>query len=207
MMPLNSGQWRGRCNPVTAYRVRTWHRRMRSLSPGRRPGLGALAVLALVAGCNRGHTRPPTSTIASTATVVTAGPVPSPFQVASLSCTAGHANPVTVRALFEVEGRATVGSLWALVFADHPFAAVHQVKIAWHMTGTGPLHLSASNLDTGQVVAPWNGPEPHSSSSWHRPGDEWGTVWVFPAAGCWRITAARSNTSGSITMTVIGPPE
>ena len=166
-----------------------------------------MAVVALVAGCTGGHTRPPASTTASSATDVTAGPVPSPFHVAALSCTAGHANPVTVRALFEIEGRATVGSLWALVFADHPFVAAQQVKIAWHMTGTGSLRLSASNLDTGRVVAPWNGPEPHSSSSWHRPGDEWGTVWVFPSGGCWRITAARSNTSGSITVTVIGPPE
>ncbi len=72
--------------------------------------LGALAGLALV-GCTGGHTRPPTPTTASAATVLTAGPVASPFQIASLPCTAGHANPVTVRALFEVEGQATVGGL------------------------------------------------------------------------------------------------
>jgi hypothetical protein len=119
-------------------------------------------------------------------------------------CSAGHPDEVVAHGLIEIQGDAGPASLWALVFHDHPFVVGEQVKIAWHMTGTGPLRLSASNLDTGKVVAPWNGPDAHSSSSWHRPGDEWGSVWVFPSAGCWRITAARSNVTGSLTVTVDG---
>jgi hypothetical protein len=167
----------------------------------------ALVSVIVVAGCTGGRTRSAAPTTAPQATVITAGSLPSPFPVAALGCSAGHLNPVIVHALFEIPGRASSATLWALAFADHPFVAAREVKIAWRMTGVGPLHLSATNLDTRQTVAPLYGAEPHTSSSWHRPGDEWGSVWVFPAQGCWRITAARSIGTGSITVTVTQPPE
>jgi hypothetical protein len=176
--------------------------------PSRPSRIVAVAGAALVAAaCSGDRTRPTTSTTEAAATVITAGPVPSPFPVVSLACSAGHPDEVVAHGLIELKGDAGPASLWALVFHDHPFVVSEQVKIAWHMTGTGPLRLSASNLDTGKVVAPWNGPDAHSSSSWHRPGEEWGSVWVFPSAGCWRITAARSNVTGSLTVTVNGLPE
>ena len=39
------------------------------------------------------------------------------------------------------------------------------------MVATGP---------GGRTLRPVWGPEPHSGSSYHRPGDEWGTGWTFP---------------------------
>jgi hypothetical protein len=114
-------------------------------------------------------------------------------------------NPV--HALFEIPGRASSATLWALSFNDYPFVVGREVKIAWRMTGVGPLSLSATSLDSHQTVAPLHGAEEHTSSSWHRPGDEWGSVWVFPTQGCWRLTAARSIGTGSITVMVTQPPE
>jgi hypothetical protein len=124
-----------------------------------------------------------------------------------LGCSAGHLNPEIVHALFEIPGRASSATLWALAFNDHPFVAGQEVKIVWRMTGVGPLSLSGTNLDTGQKVGPLRGAEPHMSSTWRRPGDEWGSVWVFPTQGCWRLTATRSIGDGSITVTVSQPPE
>jgi hypothetical protein len=112
-----------------------------------------------------------------------------------------------VHALFEIRGRASSATLWALVFNDYPFVAGQEVKIAWRMTGVGPLSLAATNLATRQKAVPLRGAEPHISSTWHRPGDEWGSVWVFPAQGCWRLTAVRSIGNGSITVTVTQPPQ
>jgi hypothetical protein len=167
------------------------------------------ATVTLLAACTRTHAAPQRSASAAapSITAITAGPVPSPFPVASIGCSAGHPNPVIVHGLFEVKGAATGATLWALVFADHPFVAARQVKIAWHMTGDGPPQMSATNLDTGQRVAPASGPGEHTSSSWHRPGGEWGSTWLFPSPGCWRITMATSTGTGSITVTVTQPPK
>jgi hypothetical protein len=176
-----------------------------------RPAILLVTTVVLVAGCAGGHEhagRPAPSTVpVPVPTVITVGAIPSPFPVVSLACAAGDPNPVAAHALFEIEGHAVGGTLWALVFDDHPFTVAHQVKIAWRMSGSGPLRLSATNLDTHQTVPAWTGPDPHSSSSWHRPGDEWGSSWVFPTAGCWQITASRTTVTGAVTVTVNGLSE
>jgi hypothetical protein len=46
------------------------------------------------------------------------------------------------------------------------------------------------------------GPERHSASSYHRPGDEWGTGFRFETAGCWHIHLARTDTSGDVWLEV-----
>ena len=107
----------------------------------------------------------------------------------------GRARPDLRRAqpIFEVVGQATGMRLGALVFDAAPLPRGREVKIAWHITGAGPVQLSATNLDDGQVTVPTSGPDSHSSSSWHRPGDEWGSLWAFPSQGCWRITGDQAN--------------
>jgi hypothetical protein len=167
----------------------------------------ALAAAAVASGCTGSRARPAPSTTAPPSKVITAGSVPSPFPVVSLSCSTGRPNFVRAAPLSEVRGQSPAAGLWALVFDNAPFTVGRPVKIAWHMTGTGPLRVSATNLDTGRVVGPFDGPDFHSSSSWHRPGDEWGSVWVFPSPGCWRVTAARATGTGSVTLSVMGPPE
>jgi hypothetical protein len=46
------------------------------------------------------------------------------------------------------------------------------------------------------------GPEAHLASSYHRPGDEWGTGFEFDASGCWHIHLARRDASGDVWFTV-----
>jgi len=46
---------------------------------------------------------------------------------------------------------------------------------------------------TGREVRPKWGPELHGSSSFHRPGDEWGTGFVFPSAGRWDLHLSREG--------------
>ena len=168
---------------------------------------GSIFAATLIAtACTGAHGIQRTSPTASV-TVVTVTVPPSRYRSAHGACTAATAPiPGEAHGIFEVAGNATGGSLWALVFADAPFVAARQVKIAWRMTGVGPLMLSATNLNRAATVGPFNSPDAHSSSSWNRPGGEWGSVWVFPSAGCWRITATRENVSGNVTFMVITPP-
>ncbi|MET7747360.1 hypothetical protein [Micromonospora sp. NPDC005367] len=79
--------------------------------------------------------------------------------------------------------------------------AGRELKVVWRMTGSGDFAISATGPE-GQVVKPVWGPEPHDSSNWERPGDEWGTGWVFPGAGCWTINATRTVGSGSLVLRV-----
>jgi hypothetical protein len=66
------------------------------------------------------------------------------------------------------------------------------VKIVWRMTGTGALHLSAVSPAGRTVPVQW-GPDWHLSSSFHRPGEEWGAGYRFASAGCWRLHAQRAT--------------
>jgi hypothetical protein len=86
--------------------------------------------------------------------------------------------------------------LWALFFAPKAIAG-QEIKVAWRMTGTGDFTMTATGPDGTKVNPSW-GPEPHSGSTFQRPGDEWGTGWVFPSPGCWTLDARR--TSGTAQM-------
>jgi hypothetical protein len=71
------------------------------------------------------------------------------------------------------------------------------------MTGSGDLAISATGPN-GTVVEPIWGPERHGGSTWERPGDEWGTGWIFPSPGCWTVNAKRTGGSGYLVMRVQG---
>jgi hypothetical protein len=102
------------------------------------------------------------------------------------------------------------GELWALFFtvgqrdwedlAAPVFrrAAGKPFKIAWSMNGDGPLQLVATTA-TGESVAPQVPPSMHGGI-WR--GEEWGSGFVFPHAGCWRLSATRGNMSGYIDIEV-----
>jgi hypothetical protein len=43
------------------------------------------------------------------------------------------------------------------------------------------------------------------ASSWgalNPPGDDYGSGWMFPKPGCWRIHAARDNVAGDVWFQV-----
>lgn len=93
-------------------------------------------------------------------------------------------------------------SLWALLQPSvWPLRADTLVKIVWRMTGDGGLSLVAVGPD-GSHLAPQDGPRTHSGSNWDRPGDEWGSLFVFPVAGCWDLHASRADIAGDIQLLV-----
>jgi hypothetical protein len=100
------------------------------------------------------------------------------------------------------------GSLWALYFPTTDGAtyvrARHEAKIVVRMTGSGDLTILAEG-PAGATVKPVWGPEGHGGSTWTRPGDEWGTGWNFPTAGCWTVRATRADGStGDLNILVGG---
>lgn len=71
-------------------------------------------------------------------------------------------------------------------------------KIVWRATGDGPFSVSAVGPG-GRVETPYS-QEQHSGSEWRRPGQEWGTGWEIPRAGCWTFTARRGDASAVISV-------
>lgn len=98
----------------------------------------------------------------------------------------------------EVQGRYSRGSLWALFYHRQ---AGQPVKTLWRATGRGDLRLRAVG-PAGQIIRPRWGPEPHSASSWQRPGDEWGAGWLVPVPGRWTfiVTRGHGDTTGTLTV-------
>jgi len=103
----------------------------------------------------------------------------------------------------EVQGTATHAELWALIHSTTgvPPVANSLVKIIWRMTGSGSFTVVALGPH-GMKVPPSQGPSAHLGSSWNRPGDEWGTVFYFPVAGCWDFHATRDTSSGDVWLVV-----
>ena len=104
----------------------------------------------------------------------------------------------------EVRGVTTRGvKLWALLFYHPPATSDSDVKIVIKMTGSGAFHIRAVGPAWTIVKHTWI--EPHTGSNWNHPGDEWGTGWRFPSAGCWRLHATRRQASGDISLQVVAP--
>jgi len=96
------------------------------------------------------------------------------------------------------------GAAWSdpsYAYAVFTGLARNQVKIAWGMKGNGRFVVKAVGPD-GQRLRPVWGPEKHTGGNWIHPGGEWGTGWVFPAAGCWRLHAVRRHRSGDVWLSL-----
>jgi hypothetical protein len=115
-------------------------------------------------------------------------------------------------AIGEVFGTALGGRLWALFFhgtwASRDSAVIDgvvgkDVKIVFRMTGVGDFSVEAVGPD-GTARAPVSGPTHHPSSTWTRPGSEWGTQFVFGQPGCWRIHATHGDVAGDVWLSVTG---
>jgi hypothetical protein len=172
--------------------------------------VGAVALLlGALAACRSSTASPPGSTRASPAAQTTS-------TSATASTTAGlplaefagqpaggpDCQPASPIAGAEVMGTAPGGSLYGLLFAGEPPVVVagQQVKIVWRMTGTGALTASAHSGDTAAQLT--FGPEAHGGSNYVRPGDEWGTGWIFPTPGCWDVHLARGTLDGHVWLQV-----
>jgi len=101
----------------------------------------------------------------------------------------------------EVQGSASPGiSLWGLT-GGQPLSAGAQIKIVWRMTGVGPLVVTPVAPDGHSRSLAW-GPAYHLSSSYHRPGQEWGTGFMFDQPGCWHIELSRTIGRGDVYLQV-----
>lgn len=123
----------------------------------------------------------------------TAGPLGGPGCQPPSPTYIGSAGP-------EVEGTSSPADLWALLFDTPPLSANQGVKIVWRMTGAGQLHLDTTG--PGGIRAVTGGPEVHLGSTWTRPGDEWGSGFLFPTPGCWDIHAVRDGAAGDVWLAV-----
>ena len=103
----------------------------------------------------------------------------------------------------EVQGTATNAELWGLIMLTSgiPPLANTEVKIVWRMTGSGGFDIVASGPH-GMKVPPSQGPTGHLGSNWNRPGNEWGTVFTFPVAGCWDLHATSANAFGDVWLKI-----
>lgn len=103
----------------------------------------------------------------------------------------------------EVHGTSVHGQLWGLALGPGhvPPRSGDDLKIVWRMTGTGPLRVTLIAPD-GRRRPLVFGPEAHTVSNYHRPGDEWGTGFRFSSPGCWHIKLTRTTTSGDVWLTV-----
>jgi hypothetical protein len=69
------------------------------------------------------------------------------------------------------------------------------------MTGSGPLAVSV--VDPHGMRRPLVfGPTYHTSSSYHRAGEEWGTGFNFDDVGCWRIQLTRTQGRADVYFVV-----
>ncbi|MCA2221099.1 hypothetical protein [Nonomuraea aurantiaca] len=172
------------------------------------------AVLIVAAGCATGgpatQAPPPSATTAPTGNGTPAGtptgdgtPAASPKPTPATTRVGCHGTPVIIQGdgFPEVRGASQDAEVWGLLFAPVPFKRGKEVKIVWRMTGEGPLKVTAA-LPDGTRAKPTFGPEQHGSSSWRRPGEEWGTGFVFPKAGCYRVDLTRTHGSGHLWLPV-----
>ncbi|HLI89542.1 MAG TPA: hypothetical protein VKV37_12695 [Ktedonobacteraceae bacterium] len=154
-----------------------------------------LLLMALLAACSPANPSSPPAThkaptAAATRQATLGGPgchPPSPVDRSSIG-------------IPELQGTAPGGQLWALLFNAVPFPVNKEVKIVWRMTGSGDLHLVALGPN-GQRVAPKDLIY-HGTSNWTRPGLEWGSIFVFPAPGCWDVHATMDHISGDVWFMV-----
>ncbi|MCW2749900.1 MAG: hypothetical protein JWR83_1010 [Aeromicrobium sp.] len=74
------------------------------------------------------------------------------------------------------------------------------IKFVWRMPGEG-FAVRAIGPD-GTVRAPSWGPEEHGGSTFHRPGNEWGTGLKFTRPGCWEIRMSTDTSHASVWLNV-----
>jgi hypothetical protein len=155
--------------------------------------VSALSLLVLVTGCSSPDDSlpPPTSESIASPPPQMGDPTPP----ASMTCPASAKLPAQANDLPEMQGVGRGVTLFGLFFGSQVVAG-QPIKVVWRMTGDGNLSMVATGPG-GKTLRPLWGPEPHSSSSYYRPGDEWGTGWTFPSAGCWTIQATRKLTGSA----------
>jgi len=154
---------------------------------------GLMTLLLIGAGCNASHAR-------------SAPPTPATRQMTSTTTRTQAICASATRFGFggapnELRGESHDAQLWGLALGPGhvPPRVGNELKVVWRMTGHGPLRVSLFAPDGHQQPLVF-GPEAHSASSYHRPGDEWGTGFRFVSHGCWHIHFARTDSSADVWL-------
>lgn len=91
--------------------------------------------------------------------------------------------------LAEVRATSTGIEVWGLMWHTPPFPVGEEVKMVWRVTGSGEFGIRAvSGAEKAELTM---GPVVHQDSSFDRPGEEWGTAFIFPVPGCWDVELRR----------------
>ena len=101
------------------------------------------------------------------------------------------------------QAEASGGEVNALVFGPLPPRSGSELKIVWRVTGAGDLAVRAERPDGSAGVLTF-GPEAHPASNFDRPGDEWGTGFLFDAPGCWHLDVRREALHARVAVLVVG---
>jgi hypothetical protein len=101
---------------------------------------------------------------------------------------------------FEVRGTSASAEIYGLIMAAS-LRVGDEIKIVWRMTGTGDLAITATG-PSGRSVPLRFGPEPHGGSTYERPGDEWGSGYLFDESGCWHLHLERLASAGDVWLEV-----
>ena len=131
---------------------------------------------------------------------------PPPTSTTSpLAATCDSKTPIsqTEASLPEVQGVSTDGTIYGLLFVTHPLPIRNgdELKIVWRITGKGNLAVTY-DAPTGRPGVLTFGPTPHAGSTYTRPGDEWGTGFLFDQPGCWHIHLERATVAGDVLLDV-----
>jgi len=171
----------------------------------RRARLLFVAVIGVV-GCSgdESATRPANSAAPFASIVPNDSSLASSGVTATPATTATTCDAPTPIVQNEVQGISADASIYGLLLLNHqpPIHAGDEVKIAWRMTGTGELSVASTSPSAEPGVLTF-GPEAHAGSSYERPGDEWGTGFMFGEPGCWQVHLERtSGVSGDVWFNV-----
>jgi len=154
-----------------------------------------IAILVLLAACTSATEMPVIVPATETSTSIPATETPAVCQPSEILD--------TQVAFGEIQGEMqSEGELWALLFFKTAYTKAEQ-KIVWRITGEGGEFEAQAQSESGTIIQPiWK--QYHESSTWERPGLEWGTGFNFPEPGCWTITVTYGETTGTISLDVLG---
>ena len=146
------------------------------------------------------RTTTPSATRATSSALTTHG---SPAAIGQPGCK--PPSPINRGAGFpEVEGTSDQVQLWGLIMVngpDNPLRVNEDVKVVWRITGSGELLLTSIAPNGGTHPLQW-GPDEHLSSTYQRPGQEWGAGYLFTQPGCWDLHAIRGTATADVWLNI-----
>jgi hypothetical protein len=101
----------------------------------------------------------------------------------------------------EARGTATGTTLWVLFEGGMPPVKT-DAKLIWRL-GTGfhePLHIVGLGPQGLRLLPLFL--QEHGGSNWNRPGNEWGTGFHFPLAGCWDLHVTGETAVGDVWIVI-----